>query len=184
MKKPEEMNDADLRALPDDALDEIIRQAEAKMGQIVAMALAADQRASSVGAAYGAISAGLLAAAGTLDTIEHVNLPIIAGLVVAAFCFFLSTCSCFWACRPINFYAVGNNPDSQVPAANDIHWLKRYYCREIDMRLQSNAAVLSRTGRWTLLGQAVAIGAVIAGGAAYFIAIAHPCLFSFLEART
>ena len=114
------------------------------MGQIVAMALAADQRASSVGAAYGAVSAGLLAAAGTLDAIEHANVPIIAGLVVAAFGFFLGTCSCFWACRPIDFYAVGNNPDSQVPTASDIYWLKRYYCREIDMRLQSNAAVLSQ----------------------------------------
>jgi hypothetical protein len=184
MAASREMTDAELLAIADEAVAEVVRQAELKMDQALTMALAADQRASSLGATYGAVSAGLLAAAGTLDAIDHAKVPLVAGLAVAAAVFFAATCVCAWACRPISYFSAGNDPASVVMSADNVIGMNRLYCRELDVRLRKNAAVLARTGRWTTRAQLVAVIAPLFGIATYGLAMGCPCLFAFLGPQT
>jgi len=180
MTTPREMTGPELLAIADEALPEVVRQAELKMEQALQMALAGDQRASALAAAYGAVSAGLVAAAGTLGAIDHARTPLVTGLAIGAVLFLIAACICAGACRAISFYAAGNEPASIWMSANNLIGMNRLYCRELDVRLKRNAAVLQRTGRWTNWGQAVAVAAPFAGIAAYVAVSAYPGLLCFL----
>ena len=175
-----EMTGPELLAIVDEAVPEVIRQAELKMQQALQMALAGDQRASALTAAYGAVAAGLLAAAGTLGAMGHARAPLGAGLATGAALFLIAACVCAGGGRAIAFYVAGNDPASVWMSANNLLGMSRLYCRELDLRLKRNAAVLARTGRWTNWGQAIAAAAPLAGLAVYLVVSAQPNLLGLL----
>jgi len=184
MTAAREMTDPELLAIADEALPEVVRQAELKMGQTLTIALAALQRASGLAAAFGAASAGLLAAAGAMEVLAPAKQPLIAGLTIGAALFLIAASLCAAACTSCAYYAAGNEPASVWMSANNLTGMNRHYCRELDLRLKRHAGVLARTSRWTNWGQAVAVAAPFTAVAAYLLASAHPGLFSCLATQT
>jgi hypothetical protein len=177
MFKPPEISNAELAKIKPAALPEISRQAELKMEQILQTALASDQRASALSATYGAVAAGLIAAAAALDAIEHIEGAIVPALGIAAFGFFVATCLCAWACKPVLFFVSGNSPVSVLPTGADPDWMLRYYCRELDVRIAHNERKLARTAWWTTAAQAVTLASPVLS-AAYYLAVSHPALLA------
>ena len=91
--------------------DRVLRQGELYLQAQLQSAIAADQRATTMAAFFGTLGSAVVAASiAYWDTTS--DLPtLIAGLAGAAF-MVSGAGVCLWAARPVNFYFVGNHPQS------------------------------------------------------------------------
>lgn len=134
----------DFSAVPEQVVEEIYRSGEACLVGTVQLAIAADQRATTMAGIFGAGSVALLAAAATVDgeASPHVAL-FYAALAIAGF-LFVAALICAWAARPVDFFVGGYEPRLLAQSSGDSIWMKRYASEDIQVRIDHNRLALER----------------------------------------
>jgi hypothetical protein len=167
------MSDAplDLSAVPSDAIKELHRQGEACLQGTVQLAIAADQRATTLAGIFGAGGIALLAAAATVLAGAHPSLSLLGGAAATSVCFLAGAIFCAYAGRPIDFFVPGYEPRLLAPSATaDEAWLLRYATEDIQQRIDANRGVLERSATHLRKAAILALSAP-AFGAGMFLAL-------------
>jgi hypothetical protein len=159
----------DFSAIPDEAVDEIFRNGETCLLGTIALATAADQRATTMAGIFGAGSVALLAMAATLKASASGDSALVLASSITALLFFVSALICAWSARPVDFFVGGYEPSKLAECAGDPMWMKRYASEDIQVRIDSNRKTLERAASLLSFGAIVAAAAPLIGTAAYFI---------------
>jgi hypothetical protein len=135
----------DLSSVPESLVEELHEEGVLCLQGTLQLAVAADQRATTLTGVFGAGSFALLAAAATLLTASQPNQPLLWGASATAVFLLSAALFCAWATRPVNFYLAGYEPKLLTAAANDRGWMLRCATEDIQMRIDSNRRVISRS---------------------------------------
>jgi hypothetical protein len=160
----------DLSSLPESLVEELHKEGVLCLQGTLQLAVAADQRATTLTGVFGAGSVALLAAAATLITANPSNQPLLWGAIATAIFLLSAALFCAWAGRPVDFFLAGYEPKLLAPAANDRGWMLRYATEDIQMRIDANRRVISRSASTLKLGFLIAVGSVPAGFIAFWAA--------------
>lgn len=152
--------------IPEAALREILRQGETYLDGILKVAIAADQRATTLMGIYGAVGVASLVSAATLGTRTQPDLPLIISIIAAALCLLVAGLMCGRAGRPIDFYISGYEPEKIMESSTEELWLLRYVCDDLQRRIDSNKQILKKSsalifGSFAVAGSAVLVGLIL-----------------------
>jgi hypothetical protein len=174
------MSDAfDFSQVPDHGIRELHRQAEVCLNGTIQLALAADQRATTMAGIFGAGSLALLAAIATVLAGNNPNVAfILAAGCVAAF-LFGAALMCAWAGKPTDFHVGGFEPKRLAASASDETWMLRYATEDLQMRIDFNRRILIESARRLVRGATLAIASVPIGIAAFAVIALSGHLRSF-----
>lgn len=152
-------------AAPAEKLDEIIRLAESRLAAQLTIGIAADQRAMTMTAVFGSVTAALLAAFTTTDGAGGLPFAVlILGFAVA-------TILAAWTALPIGWEIQGNEPSSwlsDIPTGDSLHNCKAAMAEYYDDMIAGNDRQLK--GGATLLQASFVVAILMllfAGGAAF-----------------
>jgi hypothetical protein len=155
-------------------LAELHRQAELFLTSTVQLGVAMDAKAAAVAAGLGAVSAGLMAALVAIASDAHVSTCAILAAAISAICLFAGACCATYAASAVDYYVPGYEPRKLAKAAIDEDQLLRDSLEDIQMRIDSNKAVIEKVARWFNRGILLGLMALPAGIAAAGIwAIGH-----------
>jgi hypothetical protein len=157
----------DLSEIPLPSIKELQRQGEACLQGTVQLALAADQRATTLTGIFGAGAVALLAAAATVLAGAHPDLSLVCGAGVTSLFLLGGAISCAWAGRPIDFFVTGYEPRLLAQSATDEVWMLRYAIEDIQTRIDANRRALERSARLLYQGALIAMAAVLAGAGTF-----------------
>lgn len=147
----------DLSNVAPDAIRELQRQAELCLQGTIQLALAADQRATTLTEVFGAGSVALLAADATLLTAPNENAPLIWSGLAASLMLFGGSLFCAWAARSIDFFVAGYEPRLLAPSATEEVWLVRYSTESLQHCINANRRALERSARTVRRGLVLAL---------------------------
>jgi hypothetical protein len=160
----------DLSSVPDSLVEELHKEGVLCLQGTLQLAVAADQRATTLTGVFGAGSVALLAAAATLLTVSQPNQPLLLGAIATAIFLLSAALFCAWAARPVDFFLVGYEPKLLAPAARDRGWMLRCTTEDIQMRIDANRRVISRSALILKFGFLIAVCSVPAGIIAFWAA--------------
>lgn len=159
----------DWQNVNDTAVREIHRQGEEVLKGTVALALAADQRATTLCGIFGGGAVALLAAAATILAGTNPTASLLVAALLSACLLFVASLLCASAARPTDFYVSGYEPRFLITSAADEMWMLRYAVEDVQMRIGANRKALEHAACLALWGMRVAGGAVVVGVAAFLI---------------
>jgi hypothetical protein len=169
----------DFSAIPDNAIRELHRQGELCLLGTVQLALAADQRATTLSGILGAGAVALAAATAGLISGGHPNIVLIAPAATTALFLFVGALLCAWSAQPTEFFIGGYEPRYlAVSCTDEVHPL-RYAAEDLQMRIDANRGTLERAAVRQTWGRRVAAAAVPAGVIIFFIMFASSGHHSF-----
>jgi len=145
----------------------LLRQGELRLADLLTISVASDQRATTLGSAFGALAAALFAADATLLTIQAFDVPAAVSIAIASLGSVIASLLCFYAGRPIDFYVGGYEPQRLLPAASNDIWLLRYICQDIQQRIDLDKAALERSARVTTTATIVEISSIFVAAIAF-----------------
>jgi hypothetical protein len=169
----------DCSDVPAEGIRELHRQAEVCLGGTIQLALAADQRATTMAGIFGAGAVALLAANATVLAGNNPNVAFIVAASCVAIFLFCAALMCAWAGKPTDFHVGGFEPKLFAQSASDETWMLRYATEDLQMRIDFNRAVLAASARRLVTGALIAIVSVPAGVAAFVITALSGHLHSF-----
>jgi len=158
----------DFSNIPDAAADEIYRSGEICLSGTVQLAIAADQRATTMAGVFGAGAVALLAVAATVRSGEISDPSFMWASVLMALILFFAALLCAYAGRPIDFFVGGYEPRLYVECAGDPYWMRRYASEDIQRRIESNRLSHEKSSRLLNCGALMAAISPIFGAVAYF----------------
>jgi hypothetical protein len=161
----------DISSVPEESIIELHAQAAACLQGTVQLAIAADQRATTLTGIFGAGTVALLAAAATVLEGSHPSQPLVWSACIAAEFLFAASLCCAWAARPINFSVGGYEPKLLAPAASDKLWMLRCVTEDIQARIDMNRLALDRGARILTAATLIALSSVPAGFIAFEVVI-------------
>ena len=145
------------------SVQELHRQAETCLSGTVQLAIAADQRATTMAGIFGAGSVALLAAVATILAAASPNNPFIGGASAMAALFFVAAVTSAMAAAPTDFHVGGYEPKLFVRSAGDLAWMLRYAVQDMQDRIDFNRAVLARSARRLRVAMGFAVAAIPSG---------------------
>lgn len=152
-----------LRDAPIEAVREVQRQAEAFLDGTVQMALAADQRATTMAGICGAGAIALAAAVAGLLSAANVNLPLISGAAVTATLLYLASLIFAKSAAPVYFHVRGYQPKKLGPSCTNLTWALIHTTEDFQSRIEFNKDVLERSARSFKWASFVAVAALPCG---------------------
>ena len=151
----------DFSSVPDCSINELLRLAEKCLEGTIQLALAADQRATTMAGIFGAGSVALLAISATVLAGVTPDKPFINAAIAAAIVLFFAALLCAWAARPVDFYIAGYEPQKLAKSASEPLLMKRFTAEDMQMRIDNNRDVLDRASAMLRMGTALAFIAPI-----------------------
>jgi hypothetical protein len=137
-----------LLTAPDEAVDELLRQAEECLSGTIQLGLAADQRATTMTGILGAAAVALLAAAAATATGNASLKPLILPFTVSATGLFVAALVCAWSCRPTNFFIGGYEPRLLAQRSDDGQvGLRRHAIVDTQMKIGKNRNSLNTASK-------------------------------------
>lgn len=136
-------------------LDEVIRQAEARLNAQLTCALGSDQRAINFASVLATLSVGLFAA-GVSIADKQVPLAIVAMIVSLI----ISGASglIIWGSRPIRFHFIGNTPSSFISDINNnksLNMVKSEVSLHYDDMINENHKLMKRNSKFFKCGSTI-----------------------------
>jgi hypothetical protein len=136
-----------LEALPRDAVEELRRGAEECLNGTITLAIASDQRSTTLAGVFGAGSVGILAAYLVIPSAERsVALAWAAGALV--FGLFVASLISVWASRSVDFHVGGYEPRSRLNVASKAEWLVDAAVVDLQHRIEFNRRALESAGNF------------------------------------
>jgi len=124
---------------------EIVRLGEARMADILAISLAADQRANVQAYTLACIAAAIAVAAAAYANIGGHDPSAVWALTASAVLFLPATALAFVACAPVIYHTRGYAPSLIVGGANNEMQILMWTADEIQRRIDVNFAANART---------------------------------------
>lgn len=156
---------------------ESIHQAELRLQGQASLAIAADARASSLGAALIGATTAMLAGAFSIFAID-VNNWFSVPIFITAICFFVGAFFCLRAVRPVGFFTGGNSPENwkedienNKPYEDCMKEVSEYYTYNIN----ANKKVLKDNAKLYEYGSYFAFAAPMVG--AFSALITFACVY-------
>jgi len=156
--------------ISDGAVREIHRQGEEVLKGTVQLALAADQRATTLCGIFGGGAVALLAAAATILAGSNLSAPSLIAALVTALLLFVASLFCASAARPTAFFVGGYEPRFLISSGTDEMWMLRYASDDLQDRIDANRKALDHAASLVQWGMRFAGSAIVAGIAAFLIA--------------
>jgi hypothetical protein len=147
---------------------EVVRQSELHMHDLLAAALAADQRATNQAGILGGFGVGLLGAAATLMSSNLAHDAALA-MVVAGGGLILGAFLSGYAAKPSDYFAIGFEPYRLLPAAKDEKRMLQRIAESVQQRIVSNERVLTKTAKFTQYGYTMAAASIGLAATVYLI---------------
>jgi hypothetical protein len=161
----------DLSSVSDDLIEDVLKQADQFLRGSVQLAIAADQRATTLTGIFGAGAVALLAAAATLLAAGNHSPMLVSAAGVSTFFLFLASLCSAWAARPIDFYVAGYEPRLLAPGATGERvWMLRCIAEDSQTRIAKNRKSLERGAGVLRVAMLLGLGAVPAGVIAFLVA--------------
>jgi hypothetical protein len=167
----------DLSEVPLESVQELHRQAETCLAGTVPLAIAADQRATTMMGIFGAGAVALLAAIATVLAAATPNVPFIGGAGGTAALLFTAALIAAMAAAPIDFHVGGYEPKRIVRSAGDLAWMLRYAIKDMQDRIDVNREVLERSAHLLRVAMAFAVAAIPMGCLVFILLKAGPHSF-------
>lgn len=123
------MASSDTKAIPLDLAREIARQGDVRLTALMALATAADLRATTLCGIFGASAVGTGAAAFADFVSPHPSSPLIVAGTITAFGLFVAAVIAAMAGAPRDFYVAGGNPD----VLREWSWIGHEWRSEVEM---------------------------------------------------
>jgi hypothetical protein len=169
-KERRDMNQSyDFSGVSDNIVKEVHRQAELCLQQTVQIAVAADQRASTLTGILGAGAIALLVASGNMLSAQTPKTALVAAAITAAIVLYLAALRCAQAARSTDYFLAGYEPRFWVGATSDEVWMLRFAAEDLQRRIDANRATLEVSSKMLTQGRSIALLAVPAGLAAYLL---------------
>lgn len=168
--EPKRALNPDILALPEATVEIVHKQAEECLAGTVALATAADARATTLTGIFGGAAIALLAAGATiLAAPDHqAFLPLLAAVCTGALLLLAAAFLCAYACRPVNFFVGGYEPKLLSKSAENLTWLLRYATDDVQVRIEANRQTLASSARKVNWAMWLALFAVLASIVAFF----------------
>jgi hypothetical protein len=174
MARKEQLSTPDFSKIPATTAKELCRQGELCLQGTVQLAVAADQRATTLVGIFGAGSAALLAAAVSLSMNHSNKSSLIAAAMVTAFLLYCGALLCAWASRSTDFHVGGYEPRFLVMSVpQDEENLMRYVAEDVQTRISFNRDRLNNAAWYLNFGRVIALCAVPIGVITFFAMIRH-----------
>jgi len=170
-KKPK----PDFSNVPQDAARELCRQGELCLQGTVQLAIAADQRATTLTGILGAGAIALVAATVSLSVGAKPNVTLIFSAAATALSLYCGALFCAWAARSADFFVAGYEPrllHISAPENSEL-WMQRYSAEDIQMRIDHNRDTLEKSSRYLTWGRRIALCSVPIGLLTFFAADLH-----------
>lgn len=152
-----------------DAMPEILKQAETCLAATVALATAADQRATRLTSMLGNAGVALLAGVIALASRTPVDSALIASGATTSLLLFAASFLAAMAARPTKFHIAGYEPRLLLKGASDKIWMERYIVEDAQCRINKNRKALDRAAWLATAAMYTAAFAVFAGVAVFLI---------------
>jgi len=153
----------DFSGVPESGVKELHRQGELCLLGTIQLALAADQRATTLSGIFGAGAVALAAAMAGLVSGEHPNLVLIASAATTAFFLFVGALLCAWSAKPTDFFVGGYEPRYLAVSCADEVYALRYAAEDLQVRIDANRDTLEKSALRQTWGRRVAAAGVPAG---------------------
>jgi hypothetical protein len=174
------MPNYDFSTVPGEAIKELHRQGEMCLQGTVQLAIASDQRASTLTGILGASSVALTVAAGNAALVPAPHVSFAIALGVTALFVLLGTYFCAHAARSIDYHLAGYEPYKLAIASADETWLLRFAAEDVQKRIDFNRKALDGASRDLTIGRWIALLAMPIGVASYFL-VSFPPASLFLK---
>ena len=153
--------------VPAEAVKELHRQGELCLQGSLHLAMASDQRATTMVGVLGAATVAVLAMLVPLLAAKPLSVPLVcAGAVIALF-LFTAAMLCGWSTASGSLFVPGHDPGRLAHRAVDETQLLRSALEDLQARIDHNRLALQRTARRLMCARVFAIFAVPAGMAVY-----------------
>jgi hypothetical protein len=151
-----------------DTVREIIREAEGYLQSQLSLALAADQRASTMASLFTAAGAAIVAGLIGLAASEHHDgqAPLYVGGIVATGLFIVAASLCIWSTWPVSFAVPGNEPESwyeDIGGPREFKLLLGEQAENYQKKIARNNETLRLNARRFALGALFGIASAPAG---------------------
>lgn len=153
----------DFSEVPPEAIKELHRQAETCLQGTIQLAVAADQRATTMAGILGSVSAAILTVAVLIATSAAPNWSVMSAAVATATVLFIGALLTAIAARPCDFQVAGYEPKRMADAAQSETWILRYATEDLQVRIDANRIALDKTARFLSWGLFAALFALPAG---------------------
>ena len=153
----------DFSQIPNDSVEEFLRQGQECLAGTIQLAIASDQRATAMAGMFGAGFVALLATAAAIVTGEDPNYRLFFGCIGTSLGLFLASFVCAWAARPIDFFVSGYEPRHLVKSTTDLQWMMRYTAEDVQRRIDSNRTCLQLASKNVTFGALLAFLSPIFG---------------------
>jgi hypothetical protein len=167
----------DFSNIPAAAARELCRQCELCLQGTVQLAIAIDQRATTLTGILGAGSIALVAATVSLSISPDRKIALIVSAAVTALVLYGGALLCAWAARSTDFHVAGYEPRKLAISATDDNaelWMQRYAAEDVQARIDHNRRELEKSSRYFTWGRRIALCAIPIGIFIFFAA----CHFS------
>lgn len=154
--------------VPDEAVDELHQNAEKCLLGTVQLAIAADQRATTMAGIFGAGSIALLATAATLRASSN-EPDLIWAAIITAIILYIATLFCAWSARPVDIFIGGYEPRLFIDCASDPIWMKKYATTDMQVRIDKNRRTLLEASKFLSIGAGLATLSPLFGATIYFM---------------
>src|SRR5208282_2658004 len=158
-----------LTDLDGDALKEVCRQGEECLRGTVQLAIASDQRASTLTGIFIAGTVALIVAAGNWATGAHQSREFVAALLATASMLGIGAFFVARAARSIDYHVAGYEPRSLAVVGKERVWMLRYSADDMQGRIDFNRRALERASRDLTRGRTFAFWAAAVGIVVYFL---------------
>jgi hypothetical protein len=162
----------DFSKIPAAAAKELCRQGELCLQGTVQLAVAADQRATTLTGILGAGSVALVAATVSLSINSDRKIALIASAVITALVLYCGALFCAWAARSADFHVAGYEPRLLATSATEDNtelWMQRYAAEDAQARIDHNRRELAKSARYLTWGRRIALCAVPIGAISFFV---------------
>jgi hypothetical protein len=163
--------------LEGDALKEVCRQGEECLRGTVQLAIASDQRASTLTGIFIAGTVALVVAAGNWATGTNPSREFISALLATAAMFGVAAFLVARAARSIDYHVAGYEPRALAVVGNEHVWMLRYSADEMQEKIDFNRMALEKASRALTMGRAFGFWAAPTGIAVYFFMTLEPLSF-------
>lgn len=162
------MSDNPYRPADEKLLDEIIRQAEARLSAQLTCALASDQRSMSFASVLTTLAVGLFAGGVSLarDQTPMAIVAIMVSLTIAA-----ASALIIWGARPILFCLLGNIPTNFIEDINQkkqLNDIKSEIAHHYNDMIDQNEKLMSKNSKLFRIAILIIAFAFISGASASF----------------
>lgn len=163
VKNAPDLTRPDFSEVPPEAIKELHRQGEACLQGTIQLAVAADQRATTMAGILGSVSAAILTVAVMIATSAVPNWSVMSAAVATATVLFIGALFAAIAARPCDFQVAGYEPKRMAYAAQSETWIPRYATEDLQVRIDANRIALDKTARFLNWGLFAALFALPAG---------------------